>query len=64
MKAPGEDGIPMLVWRQLWQWLKIEILQIFTVLVNLGYYPEQWKRAKIIVLWKPGKPDYTIPGAY
>jgi hypothetical protein len=46
MKAPGEDGLPMLVWKQLWQ------------------CPEQWKRAKIIVLRKPGKPDYTIPGAY
>ncbi|GFF62105.1 RNA-directed DNA polymerase (Reverse transcriptase) [Aspergillus udagawae] len=53
MKAPGEDGIPTLVFRIF-----------FTASVNLGYYPEQWKRAKIIVLRKPGKPDYTIPGAY
>ncbi|GMG17056.1 unnamed protein product [Aspergillus oryzae] len=64
MKAPGEDGIPMLVWRQLWQWLRTEILRIFTASVNLGYYPEKWKRARIVVLRKPGKPDYTLPGAY
>jgi hypothetical protein len=64
MKAPGEDGLPTLVWKNLWQWLHEAILRIFTASVNLGYYPEQWKRAKIIVLRKPGKPDYTIPGAY
>ncbi|KAI3043037.1 hypothetical protein CBS147353_11847 [Aspergillus niger] len=64
MNAPGEDGLPMLVWKQLWQWLSEVILWIFTASVNLGYYPEQWKRAKIIVLRKPGKPDYTVPGAY
>ncbi|THC94016.1 hypothetical protein EYZ11_006525 [Aspergillus tanneri] len=64
MKAPGEDRLPMLVWKQLWQWLNKVILRVFTASVNLGYYPEQWKRAKIIVLRKPGKPDYTVPGAY
>jgi hypothetical protein len=40
MKAPGEDRLLMLVWTQLWQWLKAEILWLFTALVNLGYYPE------------------------
>ncbi|KAF4233525.1 hypothetical protein CNMCM6805_009182 [Aspergillus fumigatiaffinis] len=30
----------------------------------LGYYPDQWKRARIVVLRKPGKPDYTVPEAY
>jgi hypothetical protein len=64
MKAPGEDGLPMLLWKQLWQWLYEVILRVFTASVNLGYYPGQWKRAKIFVLRKPGKPDYTIPGAY
>jgi hypothetical protein len=54
----------MLVWKQQWQWLNEVILRIFTASVNLGYYPEQWERAKIIVLRKPGKPDYITPGAY
>ncbi|OQE11161.1 hypothetical protein PENFLA_c080G07693 [Penicillium flavigenum] len=38
--APGDDNLPMLVWKQL------------------------WRNAKIVVLRKPGKPDYSVPGAY
>jgi hypothetical protein len=60
MKAPGEDGLPMLVWKQLWQWLKEAILRLFTASVNLGYYPEQWKRAKIIVLHRAVGPADRI----
>ncbi|THC91179.1 hypothetical protein EYZ11_009368 [Aspergillus tanneri] len=36
--APGEDNLPMLVWKKLW--------------------------CESIVLRKPGKPDYAVPGAY
>lgn len=32
--------------------------------MDLGYYPNQWKQAWIVVLRKPGKPDYSAPGAY
>ncbi|EED16651.1 zinc knuckle domain protein [Talaromyces stipitatus ATCC 10500] len=46
--APGEDGIIT---------LKM-ITYIFARLVELGHYPHQWKQARIIVLRKPGKPDY------
>ncbi|MGH2638266.1 MAG: reverse transcriptase domain-containing protein, partial [Rhabdochlamydiaceae bacterium] len=28
------------------------------------YLPSTWREAKIVVLHKPGKPDYTIPKAY
>jgi ribonuclease HI len=62
--APGEDGIPTLVWKHLWEHLHRVITYLFTKSVQLGYYPDQWKRARIVVLRKPGKPDYTVPGAY
>ncbi|THC88360.1 hypothetical protein EYZ11_012191 [Aspergillus tanneri] len=62
--APGEDRIPTLVWKHLWTHLKEIITKIFTKSVELGYYPSQWKRARIIVLRKSGKPDYSAPGAY
>jgi hypothetical protein len=32
--------------------------------IQLGYLPKLWAEAKIIVIPKPGKPDYTIPKAY
>ncbi|KAI3047626.1 hypothetical protein CBS147353_11740 [Aspergillus niger] len=62
--APGEDGIPTLVWKNLWAYLRTTITHIFTKSVELGYYPGRWKRARIVVLRKPGKADYTVPGAY
>lgn len=62
--APGRDGIPTLVWKHLWTFLKGTITTIFTKSVDLGYYPRKWKQARIIVLRKPGKPDYSVPGAY
>ncbi|KAJ5138858.1 uncharacterized protein N7515_003706 [Penicillium bovifimosum] len=62
--APGEDTLPMLVWKKLWRHLKAFIVSIFTASVELGHHPRQWRSAKIIVLRKPGKPDYSKPGAY
>ncbi|KAK9594981.1 hypothetical protein V6Z93_010714 [Aspergillus fumigatus] len=62
--APGEDGIPTLVWKHLWKYLQTAITHIFAKSVELAYYPRRWKQARIVVLRKPGKPDYTVPGAY
>jgi hypothetical protein len=55
--APGEDGIPTLVWKHLWIYLRTNITYLFTKSIELGHYPVQWKRARIVVLRKPGKPD-------
>ena len=52
------------MWKELWEYISDIILQLFISLVNLGHYPAAWKTAIIIVLKKPGKPDYTVPGAY
>jgi hypothetical protein len=62
--APGEDGLPTLVWKQLWKFLKQFITGILTASLKLGHHPRRWRGAKIVVLRKPGKPDYSIPGAY
>lgn len=32
--------------------------------MELGHHPRQWRSAKIVVLRKPGKPDYSVPSAY
>ncbi|KAJ5340336.1 hypothetical protein N7541_009460 [Penicillium brevicompactum] len=62
--APGEDNLPTLVWKQLWEHLKHDITRIFNASLCLGYHPKRWRNAKIVVLRKPGKPDYSVPGAY
>jgi Endonuclease-reverse transcriptase/Reverse transcriptase (RNA-dependent DNA polymerase) len=62
--APGEDGIPTLVWKQLWKYIGKKITNIFTASIELGYHPSLWKRARIVIIRKDGKTDYSVPEAY
>jgi hypothetical protein len=32
--------------------------------INLEYFPRAFKETKMVMLKKPGKPDYTVPKAY
>jgi hypothetical protein len=63
-KAPGEDGLPAVVWQQTWPAVKHRVLTIFRASLEEGILPDQWRRAKIIPLKKPGKEDYTIAKAW
>ena len=38
--TPGEDGLPTLVWKQLWRHPKVYVTGIFTASINLGYHPK------------------------
>lgn len=37
--ATGRDGIPMLVWKHLWMYLKEIVTTVFIKSVDLGYNP-------------------------
>ena len=58
-KAPGEDGLPAMVWKQVWPVVKERVLLLFQTSLNDGEVPVQWRNAKIIPLKKQGKGDYT-----
>jgi hypothetical protein len=63
-KASGEDGLPAMVWRQLWPVVKDRVLLLFQTSLRDGDIPSQWRNAKIIPLKKPGKSDYTLAKAW
>ncbi|KAF5973804.1 reverse transcriptase, partial [Fusarium bulbicola] len=63
-KAPGEDGLPTIVWKQVWPSVKHDVLAIFQASLKEGVIPKQWRHARIIPLKKPGKDDYTIAKAW
>jgi ribonuclease HI len=63
-KAPGEDGLPAEVWKQVWPAVKHHVLAIFRDSFEEGVLPSQWKHAKIIPLKKPGKDNYTLAKAW
>lgn len=56
-KAPGEDGLPTLIWNRLCKYLRTIITRIFTSSIELGYHPQRWRSARIIDLRNPRKPD-------
>lgn len=63
-KAPGDDGLPTIVWKQIWPVVKDRVLALFQHSLREGTLPHQWLHAKIIPLKKPGKEDYTVPKAW
>ncbi|KJZ69844.1 hypothetical protein HIM_10772 [Hirsutella minnesotensis 3608] len=63
-KAPGEDGLPAIVWKKLWHVVKHRVWTLFDSSLREGAVPHQWRTAKIIPLKKPGKDDYTLAKAW
>ncbi|KAJ5500659.1 hypothetical protein N7453_009710 [Penicillium expansum] len=63
-KAPGEDGLPAIVWKMTWPTVKYRILDLFKASLQEGILPRQWRHAKIIPLKKPNKDNYTIAKAW
>jgi hypothetical protein len=63
-KAPGDDGLPAMVWKQVWPAVKDRVLLLFQTSLDEGELPTQWRNAKIIPLKKPNKGDYTVAKAW
>jgi hypothetical protein len=63
-KAPGDDGLPVVVWKHIWPVVKERVLQLFQTSLATGILPTQWKEARIIPLQKPEKGNYTIAKAW
>ena len=59
-KAPGDDGLPAIVWKETWPVVKHRVLTLFRASLEEGTLPSQWRHAKIIPLKKPGKENYTV----
>jgi len=62
-KAPGPDGLPVVVWQQVWPTVKHWIVEIFQASLRLSYLPRAWKVAKIVVIPKGGR-DPSLPKSY
>lgn len=63
-KAPGQDGLPTAVWKQVWPVVKDRVFALFQSSLREGTLPSQWLHAKIIPLKKSGKEDYTAANAW
>jgi hypothetical protein len=60
--APGWSGINYKLIKWAFAIQPSCFVDLFNHMVTLGYHP--WKEAKVVVLTKPLRPDYSIPKAY
>jgi hypothetical protein len=47
-KAPGEDGLPGVVWKEIWPSVKHRVFSLFRASLEEEMLPNQWRHAKII----------------
>jgi Reverse transcriptase (RNA-dependent DNA polymerase) len=63
-KAPGDDNIPNAIFIKCSATHVPYLGHLYRATFALAIYPPEWKDSRTVVLRKPGKPDYTTPGAY
>lgn len=62
-KAPGSNGIPGRAWVLALKVLGPRLLRLFDACLQEGSFPGLWKRARLVLLQKQGKP-VDSPSAY
>ncbi|EED22644.1 reverse transcriptase, putative [Talaromyces stipitatus ATCC 10500] len=63
-KAPGPDGIPNLVLQRLLPTIEAYLVNLFNTCLRQQYCPDHFRKSTIVILRKPGKPDYSDLKAY
>jgi hypothetical protein len=53
-KAPGLDGLPGVVWKELWEVLQDHLLDLFQASLDQAFVPRAWRTTKIITLRNGG----------
>jgi hypothetical protein len=62
--APGTSGIGWSLLKKGWEAVKDHLLIIYNACFYLGHHPARWREAKVVVIPKPDKPDYSLPKAH
>ena len=63
-RAPGSDSIPNDFLKAMGKPLAEAVAAITSACWRIGHYPKQFKHARTIVIRKPGKAAYDVPGAW
>lgn len=59
-KAPGADGIPNKVLKNLNKKALVQLNHIINACLKTGYFPTKWKEATVLALPKPGKDHKNV----
>ena len=58
MKAAGPDGFKPCVLQNFGMNAKIRLQRLMAAIIELGYTPLAWRKAMVVFIPKPGKPNY------
>ncbi|KAG2036497.1 hypothetical protein BDR03DRAFT_818652, partial [Suillus americanus] len=64
LKAPRPDSICNIVYKECTKMLTPYLTHLSNAAFMYSTYYEPWHQFTTVVLWKPGKPDYSILKAY
>ena len=64
IKAPGTDGLPPVVFKNIGPKTLQRLLDIYKACYLLGFLPEKWHDVKVIFIPKPGKTNYALPRSF
>jgi hypothetical protein len=62
--APGSSGIGWNLLKKGWGAVKDHLILIYNSCLLLGRHLAWWREAKVVVIPKPDKPDYSLPKAH
>ncbi|KAG2074136.1 hypothetical protein BDR04DRAFT_1151238 [Suillus decipiens] len=63
-KAPGPNGICNIVFKECSDILTPYLQHLFNAVISHHTYYQPWRKFTMVVLCKPGKPNYSVPKAY
>ena len=62
--APGSSGIGWFLLKRGWPHMGSLLAHIFPACITLAHHPACWKEAKVVVIPKPDKPNYSHAKAH
>lgn len=62
-KTPGIDGIPAEVFKHIMGWKPEILTRTINACLKLNTFPKEWKKAKVVLIPKDGKPK-ELPSSY
>lgn len=62
--APGIDEVPTAIFKHGWPLIEPFVNTLFVECLRIGYHPTSFRRAVLVILQKPNKPDLTSPRSY
>jgi hypothetical protein len=62
--SPGDSGIGWALLKRGWGPASEALTAVYNACVTLGHHPAVWKKAVVVVIPKPDRPDYTQAKAH